>query len=251
MGEPALDLILRGAFTPASLSGLVLWLDATRDAGTDGAAFVPADYSGLGNAPSQATGTKQPLYRASGINGKPAADYDGTDDFVACASLTKTQIPTTGDATFACVFQLDGGLGASRLILSIGNGGFTYTPNFHFVGLMMLSNDTLVFNGYDGSEHRAVSNSALTTGVTYIAIGVRESGTNKLYLNGVLQTTTAAAGTPNVNAAATLRIAAATDSGAGANLNGRIAQGVVYNRPLNAGQAGQIFRYWNARYAAA
>lgn len=45
---------------------------------------------------TQATGTKQPIYRASesGMNNKPTVDFDGTDDFLATTTWSISQ-PTT------------------------------------------------------------------------------------------------------------------------------------------------------------
>lgn len=47
---------------------------------------VSAWASSLGNSVAQATGSKQPLFRAAGINGKAAIDFDGTDDILTKAA---------------------------------------------------------------------------------------------------------------------------------------------------------------------
>lgn len=248
--SPAPSIILRSVFSPLQLPGLVFWGPASGVTGVaaDAAVATLPDASSPAENATQATGANQPLLRlgASGINNQAAVDFDGIDDFMTCAGLTKAQIPTTGDVTLGLVFKLDGGLGANQDLLYLGNAG-AFTPLSHGVFLEKLPDDTLVFNGYDGSEHRAVSNSALTTGVTYRAIGVRESGTNKLYLNGVLQTTTVAAGTPNVHASATLHVGA-TQGGVLYPTNGKVGDAIIAASAASAGQVARLDAYWRARY---
>lgn len=71
-------------FGPLSITNCELWLDAS-NAGSitkDGSNLVSQidDLSGNGRNFSQATGTKQPTYTASAINGRSALLFDGTDD---------------------------------------------------------------------------------------------------------------------------------------------------------------------------
>lgn len=75
------------AFTPQSLSPLI-WLDATQLGLSDGASVSSfTDLSGNGNHFIQATGSKQPVFRATGINGRGAVEGDGVDDTLALASM--------------------------------------------------------------------------------------------------------------------------------------------------------------------
>ena len=74
-----------GSFAPDDIAGLVLWLDAD-DAATitkDGSNNVSQwnDKSGNGDHAVQATAARQPLYVASGINGKGAIDFRNDDHF--------------------------------------------------------------------------------------------------------------------------------------------------------------------------
>lgn len=74
-------------FTPTSVSGLKLWLEADRIVGLANADPVVtwADASGLGNDVTQATGSKQPTYRTNVLNGKPVVRFGGTDDLLVRA----------------------------------------------------------------------------------------------------------------------------------------------------------------------
>lgn len=71
-------------FTPASLSGLRLWLDATQGVTFDGSNLVSAwaDISGNGFDQAQGTGSAQPLRVAAGLNGLPIIRGDGGTDFM-------------------------------------------------------------------------------------------------------------------------------------------------------------------------
>jgi hypothetical protein len=80
-------------FTPRSVAGLALWLDAS-DASTlfqDAAATTPAtatsdpvgawlDKSGNARHLTQATSASRPTFLPTGISSKPALNFDGTDD---------------------------------------------------------------------------------------------------------------------------------------------------------------------------
>lgn len=78
------------AFTPASISGLKLWLDASQITGlNDGDALGTwPDLSGNGNDVIQGAASKRPLYKAGILNGKPVVRYDGVDDALANAGFT-------------------------------------------------------------------------------------------------------------------------------------------------------------------
>lgn len=75
-------------FTPASVSGLQAWYDASAIVGkVDGDAMSSwTDRSGNGLHLVQATGAKQPLYKLGIINSLPAVRFDGTDDLMSVAA---------------------------------------------------------------------------------------------------------------------------------------------------------------------
>jgi len=85
-------------FNPKSIPGLAVWLDAqdagsfTYSTGSDVSAW--ADKSGNGNNAVQATGARQPLYVASGINNRPVVQF--YDD----ATSKQLRIPNAGTLTY-------------------------------------------------------------------------------------------------------------------------------------------------------
>lgn len=81
-----------------------------------------ADAFGNGNALSQASGTLQPLYRANGgPNGRPALEFDGTDDNLSNASGVIDAQPYT----VLCVCK--GDVAANRVPWSLNTNAFLYS----------------------------------------------------------------------------------------------------------------------------
>lgn len=85
-GQAASAGVLRGGmlpFSPLSIPGLALWLDASRLtlADLDPVTTWP-DLSGNGRDASQATAAKKPTFIANGQNGKGVVRFDGVDDWL-------------------------------------------------------------------------------------------------------------------------------------------------------------------------
>lgn len=89
-------------FTPASISGLLMWLDAL-DAATitkDGNNKVSSwlDKSGNGNHATQTTSTNQPFYDSAALKNLPSIFFNGTSSymtFAASSSLGTLPAPFT------------------------------------------------------------------------------------------------------------------------------------------------------------
>lgn len=88
-------------FSPLHISGLRLWLDASRITGLADGDPVGQwnDLSGNGNHATQTTAAKKPLYKTGILNGKPVVRFDGTDDLLLANGiatlLTGTDVPNT------------------------------------------------------------------------------------------------------------------------------------------------------------
>ena len=91
------------AWTPASIAGLQLWLDAAQIAGlSDGDAVSTwADASGNANDVTQGTASSRPTYQTNELNGKPCVRFDGVDDFLRCTTFSQAQ-----PLTILCVSKL-------------------------------------------------------------------------------------------------------------------------------------------------
>ena len=77
-------------FTPKSIDGLVLWLDAnagiTKD--VNGQVSQWDDQSGEDNHAAQSTPASQPIHEANIVNGRPVVRFDGADDFMEFSAIT-------------------------------------------------------------------------------------------------------------------------------------------------------------------
>lgn len=107
-----------------SMLGPTLWLDAA-DASTitlnGSTVSLWSDKSGTGNHMTNAVASSQPLYSATGFNGRPALDFDAEDDFLGNSS--PSGLNSSLDYFYASVFQLREGAGTWRMIMG-GRGGF-------------------------------------------------------------------------------------------------------------------------------
>jgi len=100
VSAPVTGLIGEGAaaWTPAQLSGLALWLDADDSDtitlnGTDVSQWD--DKSGNGYHASQAVAAAQPLYVASGLNGKGSVEFDGVNALMPISFTDANSAPIT------------------------------------------------------------------------------------------------------------------------------------------------------------
>src|SRR5690606_10619334 len=82
---------------PSDIAGLIIHLDASSIVGvSDGAALATWPDSGPnGYDLTQATSGNQPLFRASAIGGRPAVQFDGTNDRMARTFGTTYSQPNT------------------------------------------------------------------------------------------------------------------------------------------------------------
>lgn len=96
------------AFTPAAISGLVLWLDAS-NAGTitvDGADNVGqwSDGSGAGRHLTQADTLRKPKYIANVFGSLPAVRTDGGDDIMETATTAASEFYGSGTQGFTAIY---------------------------------------------------------------------------------------------------------------------------------------------------
>jgi len=108
-----------GLWTPAQIT-TELWLDAD-DASTItlNGSNVSAwnDKSGNGRNATQ-TGTAQPLYSSTGLNNRPALDFDGTDDDLVLSSVSNLN---SVSQSWFIVAKRDNASGRTEIPFGIGN----------------------------------------------------------------------------------------------------------------------------------
>ena len=106
-------------WTP-SLISTALWLDAA-DAGTitqsGGLVSTWADKSGTSKNATQSGGAR-PAYSATGLNSKPAIDFDGTDDDLVLSSVTGLDVV---NQSFFIVAKRDNAAGRTEIAFAVGS----------------------------------------------------------------------------------------------------------------------------------
>ena len=241
-----------GAFDPKSITGLTVWLKADAGITKDGSNLVSdwTDQSGNGNNFSQSTAGNKPTYTASAQNGLPAITFDGTNDYMTTAAtltlgtysaFVVVSRPVWAASTYAGVwghnFSAAGtagralGVTGSALnnwqnneIFSCGNGyGPSQTPYaFGPIGTKTNNSYHLISAGNGtansfvrinrASIARAVVNAAVTSSATSMSLG-------------------------------TWYLAATSDF-----WNGGIAEVLIYNSVLSAGDITSVENYLRSKW---
>lgn len=242
------------AFTPASISGLGAWYDAT-----DASSFTFStgadvsqwnDKSGNGNNLTQSTGTLQPLRVASGINSMAAVQFrdDGTAKMVAAvhsASLTWT----TAVHSFV-VMRRVADLAASEHVVGL----YAASGTEREWRLLILSDDVLQMtastNGMAGGLVSVNNATALSLSTNYILEGTANTVT-QLVGSSVNNATPATASgfTAHVNSNAPFNVGAR--NGASDPYAGYVGEIVFYTKSLTAGERTQVINYLSAKWGIA
>jgi hypothetical protein len=234
---------------PQAVSGLILWLDASRITGlSDGGAVTTwSDASGNGRHATQSTAAYRPTYRTRVLNGWPAVRFDGLDDYLTTSSLSipsnatifvvaqnRTQTSST-DSIYRPILA-----GNSSPYLTSGTEyalGYKRSgaPGFHAV----LSN---------GSSVQTVQTSAAAT-EGFELHAYRKSGTSAtLYRAGQLVATATQSRTSGMGTG--YYIGAELRNSARRYL-GDVAEILVYNRALSDAERQQVEGYLAGKYAIA
>ena len=193
------------SFDPTTVSGLVVWLDASQLTGlsdTDPVASWPNLITTDSEAFAQASGGNQPLYRTGIQNGLPGVRFDGTNDHLD-GTVSRTLKPVTIVAAVRGIdydlqFIVGNVSGNNALILRSNGqkfqldreGSTTFATN-----TTALTNDTpylvdVTYSGADafawGLDGSADGSGSSAQGIAAapICIGARDSGS--LFFNGYI-----------------------------------------------------------------
>jgi hypothetical protein len=222
------------ATIPAGVSGLRLHLKADTGVTLDGSSKVStwADQSGLGNDATQSTAASRPGVTASAINGLPAIQFDGSNDFLTFGNFMSGA--TAGEAFIVLKSDEESSGGTSRGLWRLSSAGGSYYP---YPGTSAISEDF-------GSSTFAILGDPLPALTAYNLYNVNSaSGSWVIRLNGSrLHTSTA--NTVAFHTAPYLGRSAGTSA-----WYGGIAEMLVYNRVLTASEREAVGAYLATRYA--
>lgn len=175
-------------------SGLIARYAAESLSLSDGAAVATwPDSSGNARDLAQATGSRQPLFRATGIANRPAVEFDGSDDAMQrtfgttfpqpCTVVLLCSLPSGGTTYGDAYPWIDGSASTGRLWMghttTAGRGGF-------WAGSSFINGDTLtegahvyraLYSGasstFAGDGQQQVSGNPGSNGISGITLGAR------------------------------------------------------------------------------
>jgi uncharacterized protein (DUF2147 family) len=240
-----------GAFSPASIGGLQLWLDAadastlfqnsngTTAASADGDSVgYWGDKSGSSNHIIQADGTKKPLLKTNILNGKNVIRNDGVNDFLKS---------TTGgaDSSFT-VFVTNikrGSQGSNMMAVSMGE---ETTGRRRCIWHPANGNtwpNTVSFNGFSRDVQADL---AWVTGTANIAQFINTSGAIQVAKNNSAWTTSVSPGLVSYTAT---NIFLGSNNQMTEIFNGDYAEVLIYAASLSDANRSLILDYLNTKWS--
>lgn len=229
------------------MEGVALWVETVSNDSFDP---VPSDGGSIGqwkdlhpNNPSASTFTVShgsPTYRASGINGRPAIEFDGNDGFMTAHSSALALI---GDMTFFVVFSVDSTSRPGSVFVSktVGNSSRPYDFNVY--------NNYLNFwvgNGVTETRPIFTTNSVSQADTGYIFSFTKHPTTATLHINGTLFDTKSWTQT-GADGATPLYIGIRGAINA-VGMDGKIGEIIMFNRALTDEEREDVDDYLKAKW---
>ena len=234
-------------------SDLQLWIRADELSGFSDGDLINMwpDASGYGHDASQSNTDRQPIYRSSGRNGRPTAEFGGPDS--QNSSLTETDADemegalssfTSGPATYFAVGNNfaespdDGGLSGSNGRRALAS--FKDVTNDQNENWLFVENNRVNF--YDGSTE--LQGGSISTG-NFVLFDVTHTGTDidgRLFGDNVISATNAEPSGQRDN------YLLGNDHTGGDNLDGELAEVIFFDRVLNEAERLIVQNYLSSKY---
>jgi hypothetical protein len=243
---------------PQTISGLRLWLDASKITGlSDGAAVTSwSDSSGLGNDAAQATGTKQPSYQTNEVNGLPVVQFDGNSDDLAITNANALSVLNAASGLTVFTVCAPSTVNANtRQLINWSTDGATNTNRFKY-GQRLTGSGVWALSSRILNADTQINNEGSATSTGYHILGaIMDYSANSatMRLDGAVDATGAAgtaAGTTTAANSLALTIGSRAD-GAAEFWLGNIAEIITYDRTLTGGEIATIESYLTTKYALA
>lgn len=228
-------------FTPGSISNLGLWLDAALGItlnGSDVSAW--ADQSGNGNHATQATGSRQPAYNATGApNSLPSLDFTTADRHM-----------------LSCTTNLLGGLTGFSFFIVLKRPS-TVTNTISFSGENAVCTEQVVTDlSYTYAADATYANVAssntdwLLRSIIFEGSGVTNADRHKVFENAIQKTLSFSGTVATVTVASTFFLIGNYFSDLNVwDYEGQIAEIIVYTRTLTGAEQTQINDYLMDKYS--
>ena len=232
------SVVLRGGSVsyalPSSISGLTLWLDATRGVTVDSSNRISSWASRVGSIVfTESNNSNKPIWNApsSGINDNRSISFNGTSQRLTSTSILANIFANNAKTVFIVFRSTPNGIAQGMLATSNG------------MWESRVSTGSVASNNNDGTLDQAVRTNTITAGTTYVYQGRHEGG--NIYANIDSATEVAVASGNTSNMTGTLQIG--TSSG-GNWLNGSICEILTYNVALNSTDRTNILNYLNQKW---
>lgn len=248
--------MMSGGFTPASIPGLVLWVDAM-DTGTllddsdnpisaDALVKTWRDKSGRGNNASNATAGQQPRYRAAGMGtGRAALEFYPDGNFDVLNVTDNTDFDYAGCACYAA-FNWKTNSGTQQGVVA----KYNTTGNQREFAVAINTTPNLVYisstDGTGGTVSNAVATDTISTATNYIG-SARWNGTTKTAQVNL----TGNSGTDNPASifAGTANFTIGCLSSGVQPFQGYIGEVLFYNQTISAANHDLIVNYLRSKWA--
>jgi hypothetical protein len=235
-----------GGFSPRSIAGLQLWMDATRISSLtfNGSSVSQAnDLSGNGRHFTQGTGANQPTYAAAGMNGRPALQFTSSvanrmDSTATIADVFGTPTTSPQSTIFAVMRNVAGVQNAC-----FGSNG---DPNGRFIFLLRFNPTQSLVDVVNATDGRLFS--PVTQAVSEAAgihVVFRSGATQTVRTNGAQVVTTASATSNFSTTTATIQVGKALSS---LGNEGVFSELLFWNRALSASEIARVELYLSAKY---
>lgn len=226
----------------AAASSNQIWLDAFQLGATNGQTIQNwIDFSIGSNTASQAIGARRPIYRSNGINGMPAIDFDGVDDYMAIAS-NPSSLDGNQSSHFVVYERSSLNSGANTLF----NMDFLEGSNLNFTYATSTNNISYVKNSL-GQAKYVTSSGVVGTNVIVSYLWDGSVGTYQGVYNGVFSSVTSNA----INSATGHKLTRIGAFNTNYKFKGRIAEVIYYTSILNSAERNIVENYLAAKYQIA
>lgn len=232
-------IVLNRAFSPASISGLQLWLDASQITGLNDGDVVATwnDLSGNGNNVTQSTVANRPTYQTGEQNGLAGVQFDGVDDY-----LIESNVPGEYANTTFIVFKSSVSTTnynapmsyVSPISLAVDKGAPVYLKsNFHWASYPYYS------NGGSVDDQTPIG----SFGTAYVACLPFNYTGWTLYINGTSRGSTI--GSSNLGVSGLI---IGSQVNQGRYLNGFVFEVLNYNRILTSNERNVVTEYLRSKW---
>lgn len=252
-------MIASSSLLPSEVTGLIFHLDAGEEAyngagsslATDGQTVQEwHDQSSSAVDVIQTTSGFRPIFRTSEINGKPAIDFDGTDDRLIVAGQTPAVLRVTDYSLFV-VGKLDTLSINQSFYSTYGLVGGSHSSGNFFSFRSSAADIRLLHGTGSPADASNVLNSNGTIGTSYekyTAISDQTNEVQKLYIGGTLDDSNTSGQDVGYPTESTLVIGATDFQPMAEFLNGKIAEIIMYDSVISDDDRNGIHDYLSDKY---